>query len=1035
MPRGGLPKRLIPLPAGTPGSKIEFYVIYRGDTIFRRLFLLLSPEALLARVLGPGMHSGLIGKLLLVFVTAAMLTVVIAAVAWLSFKQVVGTQAKIVDEAIPTMAAVQSLSTNIARIGALVQQLPLVNSRDEAGRISQALGERLEEMRGTLDRFEAQHVDDEQSRNLRATAEAINKNLHEQAARTEQRLALDELEREAFARQRAAVKALLGLAETMVANASATTTANVANLYRLLDRDGRRDQIYESLDRMTEVDIDTMERMSEFQFVCVNIQTLLEQLEGEQRVEAIPEIAERFATYLGTLKRRVDDIRDPSLKKISLAHYKVLSAASREDGIFSLHHARLTQRQSLQLLRSEGARLASQLNEQASALVTTGGEVIETAGRQGQGAVDRGLLGFLIVAILLFVALIVTLWVVYRYHVLGRLSGMEKAARALSTGNFDVDIATGGNHPLAPLGRALEQVRENVRERERLEKELRRHQGELEAQVAERTAELKESNALLEREVSEHALARQAAEEANAAKNLFLGSLSHELRTPLSGVSGATRLLRETGLDSRQAEYVNMIGYANSTLLEILEDMLSFSRIEAGKLELQLQPFDLRQALEDMLALQSVPAQGKGIALVSEIPASLPRFVVGDRGKLNQLLLNIIGNAIKFTDEGAVTLAVHALGDAPAGNVRLRFTVSDTGIGIPEEKLAEVFKPFFQVEETAHQRHGGAGLGLAICQRIVQAMGGEIAAESREGEGTSLSFVLEFATVDRLPQPEPATDLPAWRNERPLRVLVVEDDEINRTVCARYLELLGHTPLLAGEGAEALAQLAGNAGKGQRVDAVLMDISLPGMSGFEVAEKLRALDDGRWRCLPVIIMSAHVSAPAFTAHSTAGFSAFLGKPFSLDALARALHGVSGGRESQSGASSPLPNAVAASGKLLDFAFLNDELDALGEATFSELLMLFKNDLPALFSQIDALFEAADWPALAARAHRLRGAAGNLGMSGVLEAARLLETEAGRETPDKGRVAEQVGELKTACVRGCEELYDWLLAQREFGVQG
>ena len=214
-----------------------------------------------------------------------------------------------------------------------------------------------------------------------------------------------------------------------------------------------------------------------------------------------------------------------------------------------------------------------------------------------------------------------------------------------------------------------------------------------------------------------------------------------------------------------------------------------------------------------------------------------------------------------------------------------------------------------------------------------------------------------------------------------------------------------------------------------------MDISLPGMSGFEVAEKLRALDDGRWRCLPVIIMSAHVSAPAFTAQSTAGFSAFLGKPFSLDALARALHGVSGGRDSQSGAADPSsPKAAAASSKLLDFAFLNDELDALGEATFSELLMLFKNDLPALFSQVDALCEAADWPALAARAHRLRGAAGNLGMSGVLEAARLLETEAGQETPDKGRIAEQVGELKTACVRGCEELYDWLLAQREFGTQ-
>lgn len=957
---------------------------------------------------------------MLVFGAAATLTVAIAVVAWLSFNQVVGTQAKIVDEVIPALEAVQSLSTNITRIATLVEQLPLVDSRDDVAHISSALGDRLTEMRGTLDRFEAEDVDAEPSLNLRATAEAIDKNLREQSDQTKQRLDIEQREREAFARQRRALKALLGLAETMAANSSATATANIANLYRLVERNTRQNELYESMDRILEVDIDSMERMSEFQFVCVNIQTLLEQLERGQDLLEIPALGERFTMHLGTLKRRIDDIRDPNLKKISLGNYQILAAASQKDGVFALHRERLTQYSSLQQLRTSGAQLALRLNEQASSLVTTGGKAIEIAGKQARGAVDRGLFGFLIVAILLFIAFLVTVWFVYRYHLLGRLNGMEIAVRALSSGNFDVAIATDGNDPLAPLGRALEKVKENVRERARLEKELRQHHAALGEQVTQRTAELKESNALLEREASEHAQARQEAEDANAAKNLFLGSLSHELRTPLSGVSGAAQLLRETKLDLRQTEYVNMIGYANSTLLEILEDMLSFSRIEAGKLDVQHEPFDLRQALEDMLALQSVPAHAKGVALVSDMPASLPNFVLGDRGKLNQLLLNIIGNAIKFTDEGRVTLAVIAPREVSAGKLRLEFSVSDTGIGIPEEKIAEVFKPFFQIEDTAHQRHSGAGLGLAICQRIVQAMGGEIFIVSREGQGCCITFRLDFETVAALPEPEPVAKLQQWREGHPLTVLVVEDDEINRTVCSRYLELLGHTSLLAQDGAEALAMLAQPT---CHIDAVLMDISLPGMSGFEVAEQMRALDSGKWLRLPIIIMSAHVAIPTSNLLVGAEFAAFLGKPFSLNALAKALHGV----PDAPGDTPTYLKAPDAHLHLLDFAFLNAEFEALGEATFAELLMLFRNDLSPFFSQIDAYFEAQDWSMLGARVHRLRSAASNLGMTKVLDDARHIETGTGVDMPDCQRIAELIGELKTSCVRSCEELYDWLLA--------
>ncbi|MFZ3288670.1 MAG: ATP-binding protein [Telluria sp.] len=884
-------------------------------------------------------------------------------------------------------------------------------------RIAGALADRLQEVSDTLDTIERRHAD-MQSARLHATSDALDQNLRELIAHTGRRLELDQLERTEISRQRSAVLALLDIAESMVSNASATTTTNIVNLYRLIELGNKREDLFSSLDRMIEVDIDTMERMSEFQLVCVKIQTLFEQLESEHDPQAVAGLHARYREQMATLGRRVQDLRDPNLKRSSQGHYRTLESASQDKGLFAVRAQNLTQRNALQQLRSQGAALGFQLNEQAAALVAASGQAVDLAGKQARSAVDRGFLGFLGVGILLFTTLIVTVWVVFRYHLLRQLSGMEKAARALSTGNYDIDIATSGNDPLAPLGRALVQVKENVRERARLETELRKHQEELEEQVAQRTAELKQSNELLEHEAGEHALARQKAEDANKAKNLFLGSLSHELRTPLSGVSGAAGLLRETGLSARQLEYVHMIGYANSTLLEILEDMLNFSRIEAGKMDLQHASFNLREALEDMLSLQSVPAFGKGIALVSEIDPAVPAFVAGDRGKLNQLLLNIIGNAIKFTDEGQVTVSVGKVGPGAQGKMRLQFSVSDTGIGIPAEKLQDVFKPFFQVEDTAHQRHGGAGLGLAICQRLVEAMGGAISIESVEGQGSIVAFHIDVEALDALPATPHEEDIALPRAQRRLTVLVVEDDAINRRVCARYLELLGHAGVQAEDGSQALAALTQ---AGQEIDVILMDISLPGRSGLEVAEAIRALDGERWQRIPIIIMSAHVSATTSRALANSGYAAFLGKPFSLKSLSKALNGVS-----ENGSASPAEGGQLAH-CLLDFSFLQAEAEVLGEATLSELLKLFRDELPSVFAALDGYLDSRDWPGLGARVHRLRSAAGNLGMAKVIQSTRAIEAAASRGEPDCDALGRMVRQLEAACTDSCEELYDWLLA--------
>ena len=967
----------------------------------------------------PDFRSPLIGKLLLVFGLAALLTVVVAAVAWSSFNHVVRTQTTIVEEAIPMMAAIQDLSANIPRISALLEQLPGVDNAAQMAPIAGALSERMQDVHGALDRMERQHVDDARSALLRSTAGALEQNLRLQMAASEQRLALEKRRQEAIGRQRSVLQALLGTTETMVANASATTTTNIVNLYRMLQEGSRQEEMAAALDRMIEVDIDSMERMSEFQLVCVKLQNLLVRLEGEREARQIPGVRALFQEYPATLQRRVGDLHDPNLRKASLAHYRALAAATSDGEVFALHAQLLAQKEALQQLRSEGATLASRLNEQAVSLVAISGEAIDRADHQARSAVDRGFLGFLGVAILLLMSLIVTLWFVIRYHLLDRLSGMEKAVRALSTGNYEIDLPTTGNDPLAPLGRALIQVKENVQARERLEQRLLGYQEDLERQVVAHTTELTQSNQLLAHEVAEHALARQEAEEANKAKNLFLGSLSHELRTPLSGVRGAARLLRETGLSTRQREYVDMIAYANAALLEILEDMLSFSRIEAGKLQLQEEPFALRQTLKDMLSLQSLPAHEKGIALCGDIAADVPEFVVGDRGKLNQLLLNVIGNAIKFTDEGQVSVSVSAGERLAGGKLRVHFSVADTGIGIPAEKMKEVFKPFFQAEETARKRHGGAGLGLAICQRLVRAMGGEIAISSREGQGTRVGFHLDFPTLERLPSsPCEGEDEVIRKAEQGLNVLVVEDDEINRRVCCRYLELLGHGSVPVGDGSAAIAVLTEDA---HEIDAILMDISLPGRSGLEVAEEIRRLADGRWQRIPIVIMSAHVSAGTASSVIEAGHAAFLSKPFSLKALGKTLAALSDATRAEP-ASATVPAPVDAE---LDLAFLAAEREALGEETLSELLLLYQAELAGLFAEVDAHFAAGEWPALAARVHRLCGAAGNLGMARVIRLARRVETLAGGVAPDADEMAALLLRLKTDCGDACAALQDWL----------
>jgi PAS domain S-box-containing protein len=377
-----------------------------------------------------------------------------------------------------------------------------------------------------------------------------------------------------------------------------------------------------------------------------------------------------------------------------------------------------------------------------------------------------------------------------------------------------------------------------------------------------------------EKKLAELRLAKEAAERADRAKGQFLAHMSHEIRTPMSGALGLLELLSRTPLSDEQRRLAELAQSSTESLLRVIDDILDYSRIEAGRLTLEDATFDLPAALAAVGELLSFAAKGRGIELRLDLSGALPRWVVGDAGRLRQILINLLGNAVKFTDHGAVTLWV----SPTASGERIFFEVADTGRGISEEQLGRLFQPFSQGDPSMARRHGGSGLGLVIAQRLVQAMGGEIRVVSRLSEGSRFSFSLALRRGTA-----PVADAAASTEKgTAYRVLVAEDDPINRLVVERMLARLGHRVTAVANGVEALGVL-----DTAPVDLILMDCQMPELDGFEATRRIRALPDGRAR-IPIIAATAHAMTGDRERCLDAGMTDYVSKPYREQDLADAI---------------------------------------------------------------------------------------------------------------------------------------------------